>query len=101
MHRCVSCAGSVSLSVCTLTVFCGWVLGNGAVRSRKVQSPVHVVLPASLLVCLQHIVELVPTYFYSRLGGILHGTLLLEDSVPKILENVRFDIKRTSFIDIC
>lgn len=36
-------AGSVALSVCTPTVFCGWVSGNGDVRPRKVQSSVHTV----------------------------------------------------------
>lgn len=44
--------------------FSGWVFGNGAVRSRKVQSPVlkvsvSVVFSVSLLVWLQHIIKLI------------------------------------------
>lgn len=103
---CAVQAGSASFSACTLTVFCGWALGNATVRSRNVHCPrcSSSELPglfatycrAGLVLTAQ-----VPLTFTPDWAG--YDTPLWSYSKgfrPKSL-NVRFEIKRTCFIDIC
>lgn len=81
---CVVQTGSVSLSVCTLTVLCGWVVTElrGPERFNRLSKPscVHVVVPVSPGLSATYRSgpnRSLPAYFFSRLGWILHGTTLI------------------------
>lgn len=99
---CVVQPGSVFLSVCPLTVFCGWVLFNSAAVCPNSPCLSATYRRAALVLAGQFPLTFTPDWAGCHsLFQILEIISHQKGFITKSLNNMRLDIKRACFIDIC